>query len=242
MHRTGCVSRIIVATPVPVLAGSLLLIPRHPARLQPRRVVPHAVGMVQLRQAAHLPYHQRERLSVVTHRVERHALHCVGLLFELVYRVVDRAEGSGREEGELVEIALVPGEGEGVVLNGPRGRRRRRHGLRRGSGRCILWHLTLRNGSHIEVMSSKGRVVKRLVRGSEAILGGSGRDGSIPSVIIIQLAGNRCGGRGGGCRYSRRHIAEGAINAAANRRLQRLVPFQVLSYGRGLLLPMRHFL
>ena len=75
--------------------------------------------MIQFREDAYLPHDERERARVVPNRRERDALDRVRPTLELVQRVVNRPERSGREEGRLVEFALISRQRQGVVLDGP---------------------------------------------------------------------------------------------------------------------------
>ncbi len=77
--------------------------------------------MIQLGQTPHFTNYQRQSISIISSGRKRNFLDSIGTVLEFVNGVIDRAEGSGGEEGYLVKFSLIAREGEGVGFNGPGG-------------------------------------------------------------------------------------------------------------------------
>ncbi len=63
--------------------------------------------MIQLRQTADFSNDECEHVGIISRGGKGDAFDGVGTVFEFVYGVVDRSEGSCGEEGDLMEIALI---------------------------------------------------------------------------------------------------------------------------------------
>ncbi len=63
--------------------------------------------MIQLRQTPDFSNDECEHVGIISRGGKGDALDGVGSVFEFVYGVVDRSEGSCGEEGDLMEIALI---------------------------------------------------------------------------------------------------------------------------------------